>query len=381
MDNVIELLKDIVAALEKFIAAVEAKEAADEPVDEPTVEEPVVEPVIEPTDSPNTEPIEESDSENTEMAQEPVETIQPTPVNLDLIVDEIVDGKWGSGQTRKEKLEAAGYDYDLVQNRVNEILKVVQEVLDRKWSNGDERKQRLEAAGYNYDVIQKIINKTVVDAKTISDKILNACKVQAEWMKNYTYSWPKWNPKDVATSKKYGTCVTFVACVLQRLGYLKSGKYIWHNGKGYGTGKVSGVPSSMLTLYMNNKTLADLKANIKPGDVCLVDDNKSGEEGSGGHIFILTGKWDSNGNPIVWDNHSCDRIRNGKSGQYGYSKNRKVLALVRVKPANKKSVAEVAKEVLAGDWSSGECRKINLINAGYDYEAVQAKVNELLSKK
>ena len=33
-----------------------------------------------------------------------------------------VKGDWGNGEERKERLEAAGYDYDAVQQRVNEIL-------------------------------------------------------------------------------------------------------------------------------------------------------------------------------------------------------------------------------------------------------------------
>ena len=45
----------------------------------------------------------------------------------------------------------------------------------------------------------------------------------------------------------------------------------------------------------------------------------------------------------------------------------------------KKSVTEVAKEVLAGAWGNGDARKNALIAAGYDYAAVQAKVNELVS--
>lgn len=43
----------------------------------------------------------------------------------------------------------------------------------------------------------------------------------------------------------------------------------------------------------------------------------------------------------------------------------------------KKSVTEVAKEVLAGKWGNGEDRKKRLKEAGYNYSEVQAKVNEL----
>ena len=65
---------------------------------------------------------------------------------------------------------------------------------------------------------------------TKADKIISACKKQAEWMKNYKYGWEK--EPTITKSKKKGTCVTYVACVLQRIGYLASGKYVWHNTKG-----------------------------------------------------------------------------------------------------------------------------------------------------
>ncbi len=47
----------------------------------------------------------------------------------------------------------------------------------------------------------------------------------------------------------------------------------------------------------------------------------------------------------------------------------------------KKSVDELAKEVIAGKWSAGEERKQKLTAAGYSYSAVQNRVNELLSGK
>ena len=46
----------------------------------------------------------------------------------------------------------------------------------------------------------------------------------------------------------------------------------------------------------------------------------------------------------------------------------------------KKSVEEVAQEILKGLWGNGDTRKLKLIKEGYDYNEVQAKVNELLKK-
>jgi hypothetical protein len=39
------------------------------------------------------------------------------------IVKEVIAGKWGNGNDRKEALTKAGYDYSEVQARVNELLK------------------------------------------------------------------------------------------------------------------------------------------------------------------------------------------------------------------------------------------------------------------
>lgn len=50
---------------------------------------------------------------------------EPKPVlkSIDEIAREVINGKWGNGQERKDKLKAAGYDYSAVQKRVNELCK------------------------------------------------------------------------------------------------------------------------------------------------------------------------------------------------------------------------------------------------------------------
>lgn len=50
-------------------------------------------------------------------------------------------------------------------------------------------------------------------------------------------------------------------------------------------------------------------------------------------------------------------------------------------PAAKKTVDELAKEVIAGKWGNGADRKAKLKAAGYDYDAVQAAVNKAISGK
>ena len=42
--------------------------------------------------------------------------------SIEEIAKEVIEGKWGTGTTRKNKLTAAGYSYDEVQKKVNELL-------------------------------------------------------------------------------------------------------------------------------------------------------------------------------------------------------------------------------------------------------------------
>ena len=87
--------------------------------------------------------------------------------SVDELAQEVIDGKWGDGEARKKKLEAAGYDYNAVQDRVNEMLakpkksitEVAKDVINGKYGNGDERKKKLEAEGYDYDEVQAKVNQ------------------------------------------------------------------------------------------------------------------------------------------------------------------------------------------------------------------------------
>lgn len=60
---------------------------------------------------------------------------QAAPVkSVDEVAREVIRGEWGNGSERRQRLEAAGYDFDAVQDRVNAIL------------TGDEPEQPAEPA-------------------------------------------------------------------------------------------------------------------------------------------------------------------------------------------------------------------------------------------
>jgi LysM repeat protein len=90
----------------------------------------------------------------------------PKKKSIKTIVEEVIAGKWGNGQRRKEKLEAAGYNYNEVQNLVNEKL-----------SNSSKKYYTVKAG----DTLSEIANKykTSVDKLVKLNNIKNANLIYA----------------------------------------------------------------------------------------------------------------------------------------------------------------------------------------------------------
>lgn len=89
--------------------------------------------------------------------------------SVDTLAREVIAGNWGNGSDRVNRLTSAGYNYDAVQDRVNEILSgasnaksidaIAREVIRGDWGNGQDRVNRLTSAGYDYDAVQKRVNE------------------------------------------------------------------------------------------------------------------------------------------------------------------------------------------------------------------------------
>lgn len=100
---------------------------------------------------------------------------KPAKKTVDQVAQEVINGSWGNGDDRKRRLRAAGYDYNAVQNAVNAKLSggshtkpvakgpslddVARAVIRGDYGNGDERRRRLEAAGFNYNAVQARVNQ------------------------------------------------------------------------------------------------------------------------------------------------------------------------------------------------------------------------------
>lgn len=85
--------------------------------------------------------------------------------SITTIAKEVIAGKWYTGAARKSDLTKAGYNYDEVQKKVNELLEatkkksvaaVAKEVIAGKWGNGKARTDALKKAGYTDSEIKAI---------------------------------------------------------------------------------------------------------------------------------------------------------------------------------------------------------------------------------
>ena len=105
-------------------------------------------------------------------------TTPSTSKTTEEVAKEVIAGKWGNGEDRKQRLTAAGYNYSLIQAKVNELMgakttvssksidELAREVIQGKWGNGEERKNRLISAGYDYSAVQAKVNELMGGIKS-----------------------------------------------------------------------------------------------------------------------------------------------------------------------------------------------------------------------
>lgn len=105
-------------------------------------------------------------------APAPQPPTQPSGGGKDIttIAREVMAGAWGNGDDRRRRLEAAGYNYNAVQAKVNELCGVgggapapapnidqlARDVIAGKYGTGEARKRAL---GANYDAVQARVNQ------------------------------------------------------------------------------------------------------------------------------------------------------------------------------------------------------------------------------
>ena len=75
---------------------------------------------------------------------------------------DVMAGKYGNGEERRQRLMAAGYDYYAVQHLVNGLAKgydqVARDVIAGRYGNNEYRVNALRAASYDAALVQDLVN-------------------------------------------------------------------------------------------------------------------------------------------------------------------------------------------------------------------------------
>ena len=108
-------------------------------------------------------------------AQATANKVPGASAGLDQVARDVINGKYGNGAARTTALTNAGHNAAAVQARVNAMLgatastpkgsksidTVAREVIRGDYGNGADRKRLVEAAGYNYAAVQNRVNQLV----------------------------------------------------------------------------------------------------------------------------------------------------------------------------------------------------------------------------
>lgn len=98
------------------------------------------------------------------------ETLPTIIKTIDEIVSEVISGLWGNGTERRDALTIAGYDYDEIQKKVNDIIKQQRKekilhaacrTILGEYGTGESRRKAIESLGLEYSEVQKLVNMFV----------------------------------------------------------------------------------------------------------------------------------------------------------------------------------------------------------------------------
>ena len=188
-------------------------------------------------------------------------------------------------------------------------------------------------------------------------------------------AWAKWNGKSWNFD-----CVILIKAILW--GW-NGNKNHAHGGANYGSNGV--YDDNTEGLIARCKNVSTDFSNITPGEVLWMQGHVGVYIGNG-QVIECTAGWERK---VLYSQVDSKgrRTRNG-SQIYSWQKHGKLPYIEYVTNTatdtnvdTKKSIDEVAKEVINGEWGNYPERKTKLEQAGYNYREVQDKVNSILSGK
>ena len=265
----------------------------------------------------------------------PAELISKASKTVEEIAQEVLDGKWGSGDVRKTKLTNAGYDYNLVQSMVNQLVAAAEEAKKiaeeeaRKLAEMAEAKAKAEAEArakaeeearlkaeaeakakaeaeaqkQSYSGILPTLSIVKTNAEVINDTCRWAAWIAGDNRFHYGYTnkhgssdSSKWNPnahhngcyfcgtnttkggrskKGIVDYERSYCCNPFVGAAWAHGGCVPKALELCQSGSSWDYHKGKGYDSSSLFTNLGKPA----KSKLKKGDVCCNDS----------HVFLYIG--------------------------------------------------------------------------------------------
>ena len=266
-------------------------------------------------------------------------------------------------------------------------VEIAREVIAGFWGSGDKRVTALKNAGYNPDTVQGDVNTLLC----CNENILNNILAMALWIVNsgkfhyvhftdaqYTHECP------LCTHRTFDlgwNCIGFVWACWHHGGIPNRCNcgVIW-NGLGdrimasdYATA-LSLIKNALgvdeVTLIRNNgRRIPDTM--LRKGDalICTID----------GETYAHTALYVGNNKIADSSSQRTPNIKYGATYSNWGCKDAIRYIGTGMCPPPKRTIEQLAYEVIENLWGSGESRKTALTQAGHDYNAVQDKVNEILN--
>jgi len=310
-------------------------------------------------------------------------------VDMDTLFDESMLNKTTTNTPKKSNEELA------------------KEVLEGKWGNGEARKQAL---GDRYSAVQAIVNKLVAERDAKNDTKEGGTTMTArEAVVKQAQAWLGCNEADGSFKKIIDVYNNYKPWEHQSTCRRCAMDYSWHwcqcfvSAVFIKAGYASICPLEISCFYaveaskkMGIWVEQDDFAGVQPGDIIEYDwdDSGNGENyGAPDHTGIVEVVNKSAGTITLIEGNCSEEVKRRTiaiNGRYirgwivpKYPASSSVSEQPKQEEAPvvtpKKSIDELAKEVLDGRWGNGEARKQALTSAGYDYLAVQNRVNELVN--
>ncbi len=166
-----------------------------------------------------------------------------------------------------------------------------------------------------------------------------------------------------AQAKWHAMCLMFVRSCYGVAAYYATARKAWEGAKHrHATTNASSIPPGVPVFWRTGTVNWHVAISIGDGYCYSTDIGGKGKVGRIG-INDLSKRW---GATLLGWTEDLNGVR--------------VYTPPKPKPPAKKTVAQLAGEVIAGKWGNGNDRKKRLTAAGHDYTAIQAEVNRRLRR-